>query len=165
MTELSAENAEAYARASFEGAVHATSVVINGHGVLIAGPSGSGKSDLALRLIDRGATLLSDDYTHVRAENDAVVASAPETIKGQMEVRGIGIEPFSCASQARIALQVEALEPGMTAERLPLVPELRDICGIALPLLRLGLLEASAPLKVELALARAIKPVSEQSTI
>jgi serine kinase of HPr protein (carbohydrate metabolism regulator) len=146
MTELSAENAGTYARASFEGAVHATSIAINGHGVLIAGPSGSGKSDLALRLVDRGAMLVSDDYTHVHAENGAVIASAPMTIKGMMEIRGIGIEPLPCVDHAKVALLVKALEPGMTAERIPLVPELRDICGVALPLLRLGLLEASAPL-------------------
>lgn len=165
MTELNTENAGIYAPASYEGTVHATSIAINGHGVLIAGPSGAGKSDLALRLIDRGATLVSDDYTHVRAEKGTVIASSPETIKGQMEVRGLGVIAMPCANEIQVSLLVEAQKADMPTERMPLVPELRDICGVALPLFRIGLLEASAPLKVELALTRSISLLSERNPI
>ena len=71
--------------------VHASTVAIDGRAVLISGPSGSGKSDLALRLLDRGFTLVSDDQTIVRADGDRLIASAPPTIAGKLEVRGIGI--------------------------------------------------------------------------
>ncbi|MGO4863291.1 HPr kinase/phosphorylase, partial [Campylobacter jejuni] len=64
---------------------------MRGVGVLIAGPSGSGKSDLALRLIDRGAVLVSDDYTLLHVEGGELHATAPVTIAGRIEVRGIGI--------------------------------------------------------------------------
>ena len=60
--------------------VHASTVAIGGKAVLIGGPSGSGKSDLALRLIDRGAVLISDDYTIVRRTDAGLVANAPATI-------------------------------------------------------------------------------------
>ena len=59
--------------------------------MLITGPSGSGKSDLALRLLDRGFTLVSDDQTIVRRDGDRLIASAPPTIAGKLEIRGIGI--------------------------------------------------------------------------
>ena len=59
--------------------------------MLITGPSGSGKSDLALRLLDRGFTLVSDDQTIVRRDGDRLLASAPPTIAGKLEIRGIGI--------------------------------------------------------------------------
>ena len=71
--------------------VHASTVASDGRAVLISGPSGSGKSDLALRLLDRGFTLVSDDQTIVRRDGDRLVASAPPTIKGKLEIRGIGI--------------------------------------------------------------------------
>ena len=71
--------------------LHASTVAIDGRAVLIAGLSGSGKSDLALRLIDRGAVLVSDDYTVVSRAGDELTACAPTTIKGKMEVRGVGL--------------------------------------------------------------------------
>src|SRR5437763_620964 len=74
--------------------VRGTSIAIGGRGVLLRGESGSGKSDLALRLIDRGAVLVSDDYTQVRAEHGRRIASAPGAIAGKSEVRGVGIATF-----------------------------------------------------------------------
>src|SRR5207237_6122820 len=71
--------------------VHASTVALDGRAVLITGPSGSGKSDLALRLLDRGFTLVSDDQTIVRKDGDRLLASAPPTIAGKLEIRGIGI--------------------------------------------------------------------------
>ena len=71
--------------------VHASTVALDGRAVLISGPSGSGKSDLALRLLDRGFALVSDDQTVVKKQGDALLASAPPSIAGKMEVRGIGI--------------------------------------------------------------------------
>ena len=72
--------------------LHASTVSIKGRAVLIEGPSGSGKSDLALRLIDRGATLVSDDYTIVRRIDGNLIASAPPNIAGLCEVRGCGAD-------------------------------------------------------------------------
>ena len=64
--------------------VHASTVAIDGRAVLISGPSGSGKSDLALRLLDRGFSLVSDDQTHVRREGDRLIASPPPNIAGKL---------------------------------------------------------------------------------
>jgi serine kinase of HPr protein (carbohydrate metabolism regulator) len=128
--------------------VHATCVAIKGRAVLISGPSGSGKSDLALRLIDRGATLVSDDYTELTPHGGRLLASPPERIAGKIELRGIGIVERQWVSGVPVCLAVDLAAP---VERLP-EPEARQIAGVALPLLRLSALEASAPIKVEAAL-------------
>jgi serine kinase of HPr protein (carbohydrate metabolism regulator) len=119
--------------------------------VLITGPAGAGKSDLALRLIGRGWRLVSDDYTHVSASGGALYAVAPETIAGRMEVRGVGIVPVCALGVTRLWMEVEPVEAGV--ERLP-EPEWRDIEGVRLPLLRLNGFEGSAVEKVAAALAR-----------
>ena len=134
--------------------LHATSVVIDGRAVLIEGPSGAGKSDLALRLIDRGATLISDDYTLVRRDGERLIASAPATIAGKIEVRGIGIVDMPFVGDVPVALIVSL---GEDVARMPLDDESRAILDIAVPVVRLLGHEASAPIKVELALrSRAI---------
>src|SRR6185503_2479103 len=87
--------------------LHASTVALGGRAVLISGPSGSGKSDLALRLLDRGFTLVSDDRTIVRKDGSMLVASAPETIKGKLEVRGVGIVEMETVSDIPLAMVVE----------------------------------------------------------
>lgn len=129
--------------------LHATCVAIDGFGVLLRGPSGAGKSDLALRLIDGGAQLVSDDYTVVTAHGGHLVASAPESIKGVIEVRGLGLVPMTPRSRAVVGLLVD-LDGGGAVERLP-EPETELIDGIALPRLRIAPFEASAAAKVRLA--------------
>jgi serine kinase of HPr protein (carbohydrate metabolism regulator) len=132
--------------------VHASCVAIDGHAVLLFGPSGAGKSDLALRLIDRGARLVSDDYTRLAAIEGRLVATAPATIAGRIEVRGIGIVEMPALAQAPVLLAIDLAD---APERLPPDPlPTRDILGIPLPLLALSPLEASAPIKVELAVRR-----------
>ena len=128
--------------------MHASCVAIGGRAVLISGPSGSGKSDLALRLLDRGAVLVSDDYTMLEARGGALLATAPAAIAGRMEVRGVGIveRPYVC--KVPVALLIDLARP---PERLPL-PEAVPLAGIAIPAIGLSALEASAPLKVEAAL-------------
>lgn len=130
--------------------IHASCVSIGGRGVLIAGRSGSGKSDLALRLIDRGAKLVSDDYTLVTRSGERLVGSGPQAIRGKIEVRGLGIVELQSIDGVPLCLLVDLDFP---AERLP-EPESRMLAGAALPLVRISALEASAPIKVEYALQR-----------
>lgn len=131
--------------------VHASSVAIGGRAVLITGPSGSGKSDLTLRLIDRGFTLVSDDQTIVRRDGNRLIASAPPTIAGKLEIRGMGIIDMETESDVPIALLVE-----LTSEiqRLPDENRERPILGVPLPLVSVDAMAASAPSKVALALDR-----------
>ncbi|WP_404369597.1 HPr kinase/phosphorylase [Sphingomonas sp. MMS24-J45] len=129
--------------------LHATSVAIDGRAVLLTGPSGAGKSDLALRLIDRGAVLISDDQTEVRVEDGNLIAVAPVTIAGKIEVRGLGIVEVAAVGDVAIALVVILGEP---VERMPPENVTRIVAGIALPAVALDAFEVSAPIKVELAL-------------
>ncbi|MGZ8347316.1 MAG: HPr kinase/phosphorylase [Allosphingosinicella sp.] len=129
--------------------VHASCVAIGGRAVLIGGRSGRGKSDLAVRLIDRGSALVSDDYTMVRRKDGRLLATAPETISGKIELRGVGILQFPPARDVPVALFVD-LE--MDLARLPESGEHRTVAGVAIPVVGLNALEASAPIKVEAAL-------------
>jgi serine kinase of HPr protein (carbohydrate metabolism regulator) len=131
--------------------IHASTVASDGRAVLISGPSGSGKSDLALRLLDRGFTLVSDDQTIVRRDGDRLVASAPPTIKGKLEIRGIGIVEMDVVDDVPVALFVELTSEIM---RLPDDRRERPVLGVNLPLVSVDALTASAPSKVALALDR-----------
>ena len=128
--------------------LHATCVAIAGRGLLIAGASGAGKSDLALRLIDRGAMLVSDDYTSVVRDGDGLVARVPDRIAGAIEVRGIGIVALPHLDSVPLALLIDLDE---APERMPTIDQ-REIAGLPLPWIALAPFEASAPIKVELAL-------------
>jgi serine kinase of HPr protein (carbohydrate metabolism regulator) len=128
--------------------VHASCVAIGGRAVLISGPSGSGKSDLALRLIDRGAVLISDDCTRLEVHGGVLLASPPETIAGRIEVRGVGIVERPYAAGVPVALLVDLAS---TPERMP-EPAVAEIAGVPIPAIGLSALEASAPIKVEAAL-------------
>jgi len=133
--------------------LHATTVAIEGHGVMIFGPSGSGKSDLALRLIDRGAVLVSDDYTAFSTRDGVVIAAPPATIAGRMELRGIGIVDMPHMAETTIAMAVRL---GYAVERMP-HPCSERVAGIEIPCLAMSAFEASAPIKVEIALSRLVK--------
>ena len=141
MTELSTET------------LHASCVAIDGHAVLIEGPSGAGKSDLTLRLVDRGATLVSDDYTICIRRDGRLFASPPDTIAGKIEVRGVGIVEMSYETDVTVGLHI-AIDA--VPVRLPEGFASRRIAGVAIPSLALAALEASAPLKIEYALAKAL---------
>jgi serine kinase of HPr protein (carbohydrate metabolism regulator) len=129
--------------------LHASCVAIGGRAVLIEGLSGSGKSDLALRLIDRGATLVSDDYTFIRRDGTRLLAGPPPTIAGKLEVRGVGILEFAYVGDVPVALVVSVGEP---VERLPEHGRAQNMIGVAIPHIALAALEQSAPIKVEQAL-------------
>ncbi len=131
--------------------LHASTVAIEGRAVLISGPSGSGKSDLALRLLDRGFSLVSDDQTLVRRDGGRLIASAPPNIAGKIEVRGIGILDIDSVGDVPIALLVELTSD---IQRLPDDSRERQVLGIALPLVSIDAMTASAASKVALALDR-----------
>jgi serine kinase of HPr protein (carbohydrate metabolism regulator) len=132
--------------------LHASTVAINGRAVLLTGPSGSGKSDLALRLLDRGFTLVSDDQTIVRKDGDRLVASAPPNIAGKLEIRGIGIVEMERVDNVPVALIVELTSSDI--QRLPDDSRERPILSVKLPLVTVDALTASAASKVALALDR-----------
>jgi serine kinase of HPr protein (carbohydrate metabolism regulator) len=131
--------------------LHMTCVARGGAALLISGPSGAGKSDLALRLIDRGAVLVSDDYTILQNSGGTLFARAPDTIKGQIEVRGVGIVPMPCVQDVPVALIIELME---APDRYPLEPLKHVIAGVTIAVIGLSPFEASAAIKAELALAR-----------
>lgn len=129
--------------------IHATCVDIGGVAILLRGPSGSGKSDLALRLIDRGATLVSDDYTCLTAERGQILASPPERIAGKLEVRGLGIQTLPYHANVAIGL-IANLD--QTPERLPDC-RTQPLLGVPIPVIAISAFEASAPIKLEMALS------------
>jgi serine kinase of HPr protein (carbohydrate metabolism regulator) len=129
--------------------LHASCVAREGRGILIYGRSGSGKSDLALRLIDRGALLVSDDYTIVRRVEGRLLARAPSNIEGKIEVRGLGILPLEHVGDVPVALYVDL---NLDVVRLPDRREPVWVAGVQLPVIALNALEPSAPVKVEMAL-------------
>jgi serine kinase of HPr protein (carbohydrate metabolism regulator) len=131
--------------------LHASTVAMGGRAVLITGSSGSGKSDLALRLLDRGFALVSDDRTIVKRDGDRLIASAPPNIAGKLEIRGIGIVDMDQTDDMPVALVVELTSD---IERLPDDSRERLILGVKVPLVTIDAMTASAPSKVALALDR-----------
>ena len=128
--------------------LHATTIAIDGVAVMIEGASGSGKSDLALRLIDRGATLVSDDQTLVVRSGRVLLARAPATIAGRIEVRGIGVIAMAHLDDVPVGLLVRV---DGAPERMP-ERRARKIAGIDVRQFAVDPFDASAPIKVELAL-------------
>ena len=124
-------------------------VSIDGRGVLLRGPSGIGKSDLALRLIDGGASLVADDRVELAREGDSLIARAPEALSGRMEVRGIGIVSVQAVQRVSLVLVID-LVPLEQVPRMP-DPGRWTHLGVSIPVISLHALEASAAAKVRLA--------------
>lgn len=111
--------------------VHATAVSLAGRALLILGPSGSGKSALALELMALGAGLIADDRTVLNLRDGHPVASAPAALAGRIEARGVGILAAAPAPPAPVVLAADLGQ--RERERLP--PERRiDLLGVAIPL-------------------------------
>jgi HPr kinase/phosphorylase len=144
--------------------VHGTAISIDGHGVLILGESGSGKSDLALRLIDRGAILVSDDIVYLETHGDCPMLVHAPSIAGKIEVRGVGICDVNFIPSAPLRLVVEFAN---APDRLPAENACTNIGDCMVPLCRLNPFEPSSAIKVEYALRAivhsAIWPVAAAS--
>ena len=128
--------------------LHATTVAIDGQAVVIEGRAGAGKSDLALRLIDRGAVLVSDDRTMLVRDGQRLVARAPGTMAGRLEVRGLGIVTTPHVGDVPVVLVVRLDDED---QRMP-ERRVRRIAGVVVRELTINPFRASAPLKVEYAL-------------
>lgn len=131
--------------------IHASCIEWNGEGVVVCGPSGSGKSDLALRLIDIGAVLVADDQVILENKNSTLYARVPETIKGLLEIRGLGIVPMPYKPETILKLKV-ILRSAHKIDRMP-DPMHETIQGVDIPVLFLDPSMASAVAKIKLALS------------
>ena len=126
--------------------VHGTCVDLDGRGILLRGPSGSGKSDLALRLIDGGARLVADDQVELRRVGQRVLARAPAALAGRIEIRGLGIVPLAHVDEASLRGVVD-LVASQAVERMP-DPRMVALLDIELPAVSLAPFEASAVAKL-----------------
>ena len=129
----------------------ATAVAIAGRALLIEGPSGSGKSSLALALIDRGAVLIGDDGVMLELADDRLLAHPHPETRGLLEVRGLGLLSYPVCETAPVAL---VLQLDGEAPRYVEKSEIIKREGISLPLLRLWPDSPVLALKAELALER-----------
>ena len=149
--------------------IHGTCVALGPHAALIRGPSGSGKSDLALRFLALAAEpgleplLVADDQVWIERQKDgSLAASAPPTLAGKIEVRGLGIVEVPHREAARIALAVDLVLP-QEVPRMPPNPLDRiTLAGVTLPVVRLTPFELSAALKLRLALLSAVSQSPHQ---
>jgi serine kinase of HPr protein (carbohydrate metabolism regulator) len=131
--------------------LNATCVAIDDKGVLLAGPPGAGKSDLALRLIDSGAKLVADDQTELTAAEDGLIASPPSSIAGLFEMRHVGLIRMPYVASVRIALYIEL---ALLHEKLARLPDADKtfLLDRPVPRLRLPAFAASTPAKIRAAL-------------
>ncbi len=142
------------------GNLHGTAIEVDGRAALIRGPSGAGKSDLALRalalapgdLIRGRPVLVADDRVNAEVSGGKVVLTCPKLLEGLLEVRGIGLirQPFT--RSATLTLVVDLVAPG-AVERMPEPGRSVIVCGCRVAAIALAPFEASAPLKLMLALA------------
>lgn len=131
--------------------LHASCVAAGTGGVLILGHSGQGKSDLALRLIDRGARLVADDRCDIWFERGRLWCRPPDSLAGKIEVRGIGVIERPWTAPVPLALAVRLSD---RYDRMPAVNQIEVVGGHPLPALLLSAFEASAPIKILVALDR-----------
>ena len=147
--------------------VHATTISLNGLGVLLRGAPGSGKSSLALQLIEAQGSglgqenllgmLVSDDQTILTLKDGLLLASPPDSIAGLLELRGVGLVKVSFAQIVTLRLVVD-LKPAVQIERMPEPEKLRaDLLGVVLPRIEVDPNQPSAAARVRTALVAVTK--------
>jgi HPr kinase/phosphorylase len=148
--------------------LYGTCVAFGDAAVLLRGPSGSGKSDLALRCMGlesaQAAELVADDQVAVEVLSGRLMASPPEPLGGKIELRGLGIVETAYRGNARLVLVCDLVAEQAVPRMPPEEPETVDILGIAIPLIRLAALHASTPLKLRLAVLAAAADFSSSMT-
>ena len=130
--------------------LYATAITYCDYGVLIRGPSGSGKSDLALRLIDDGASLIADDQVIIKAVRQKLYLSPPDSISGLIEVRGIGVIKINYVRDIRLHLIID-LDQGNKIQRIPIMNK-ELIKNISVPVFNLNAFEISTLVKIKIIL-------------
>lgn len=130
--------------------IHATAVALGDRAVLLLGPPGSGKSDLALRLIEAGWVLVADDRVVLSRRSATLIAASPGSLAGLLEVRGVGICRVPFLAEASVALAVQLVSPA-AVDRLPQA-HTTTFLDVSIPLINMASFEASAPAKLRLAL-------------
>ncbi len=116
-------------------------------GALIEGPSGVGKSDLALRALESGFRLVADDRVAVFASGGRIYGAAPPALAGLLEIRGLGVVSQPSISISAIAMVVRCIDAPSAVERLP-EPRFEALCGVNVPVFDLWPLEPAAPAKI-----------------
>lgn len=128
--------------------IQASAVAIDGRAVAFRGPPGSGKSSLALALIDRGALLIGDDGIQVERSQSRVIASPPAHIAGKLEIRNLGlVELPSTAAPLSLILELDPQAPRYREQ-----PESAEILGISIPTIAIDPGKIAPAIRVEWAL-------------
>jgi HPr kinase/phosphorylase len=134
--------------------IDGVAVAIDGHAILLRGPSGSGRSDLALRLIDEGASLISDEQVELHRDGDRLLVGAPQLmpppLKGYIEARGVGLVAVKHITGSLPLAWVIDMADAREIERMP-AAETAEYLGITAPLLKLDPFAVSATAKLRLA--------------
>jgi len=132
--------------------LHATLVVLNDCGILLSGKSGSGKSDLALQLIeDKNAALVADDVVYVEKKENEVIGKCAPNLAGMLEVRGLGIVKYPYIKEAKIKLWVNLVDDIKKLQRMP-KKQTECILGLEIDKIDLYAKENSALAKIAAAL-------------
>lgn len=142
--------------------VHGTAIALGSRAALIRGASGAGKSDLAFRCLGLGISdlirdtvkLVADDQVLLKQQGTDIVASAPATLRGKLEVRGLGILEVDAIAEANLVLVVDLVSSGVI-ERYPDPWPETCILGLEIPLLHLYPFESSSALKLVTAITMA----------
>ena len=128
--------------------IHATCINLEGLGLLLRGPSGSGKSDLALRMMENNSQLIADDRVDLTLEDGVLIARAPSCRRGLLEVRGVGVIEVPYSNSIQI-LGIINLVENNKIQRMP-VPRMEFLLGVKIPSYQLDPWEASTATKVKI---------------